>query len=72
MSTEDIIGDGSDDICGYCGKPGAEKLPLCSWPNQDDPQSEYVHAECENKAAQEAMDACSQQERDNWIYRGVA
>lgn len=41
----------SDDICGLCGLPGADKVPHpCYWPGEQRPDPELgklVHAECE-------------------------
>ena len=37
-----------DDICGLCGKPGADKIahPV-HWPGEAIPDDDRVHAECE-------------------------
>ena len=36
------------DICGFCGEAGADKIPHpVRWPGEQSPNSEFVHAECE-------------------------
>lgn len=44
-----------DDICGLCGKPGADKYahPV-HWPGERIPDSELVHAECEAEECRRA------------------
>jgi hypothetical protein len=38
----------NDDICGFCGEAGADKIPHpIRWPGEQNPNSELVHAECE-------------------------
>lgn len=47
------------DVCGFCGKPGADKVYRPSqWPGENYPGTEFVHAECEDREAQRAMTAC--------------
>lgn len=42
---EQLVGD---DICGLCGEPGADKYKHpCHWPGEQNPDGEFVHAECE-------------------------
>jgi hypothetical protein len=39
----------AEDICGLCGEPGADKYKHpCHWPGEENPEGEFVHAECEN------------------------
>jgi hypothetical protein len=47
----------SDDICGLCGKPGADKYkhPM-HWPGEENPEGEFVHAECEQAECKRAFD----------------
>jgi hypothetical protein len=57
-----------DEICGLCGKPGADKIPHpVRWPNERHPFSEYVHAECEDEAAAEACVALTPRERADFL-----
>jgi hypothetical protein len=45
----------SDDICGLCGLPGADKIPhLCHWPNEAISDTGLVHADCEQEECQRA------------------
>jgi len=58
-----------DDICGLCGKPGADKMALWTgggiyWPGEIKPDSELVHAECEDQETQRAHGALTQMQRD--------
>jgi len=38
-----------DDICGFCGLHGADKVshPIC-WPNEDSEGTKYIHEACED------------------------
>lgn len=61
--------DGQQDICGLCGKPGADKMALWTgggiyWPGEIIPETELVHMECENEEQRRAHAALSQPERD--------
>ena len=39
-----------DDICGFCGQGGADKIPHpVRWPGEDSAGTEYVHAACEDE-----------------------
>ena len=55
----------SEDICGLCGEPGADKFahPV-HWPGEAVPDSELVHAECEDAECRRAHAALSQAQRD--------
>lgn len=45
----------SEDVCGLCGKPGANKIPAPrQWPGERDPETEFVHSECENEECRRA------------------
>ena len=60
------------DICGYCGEPGADKMALWTggglyWPGEFVPETELVHADCENEETQRAHGALSQAERDAFL-----
>ena len=37
-----------DDVCGFCGLPGADKVPHpVRWPNECSAGTDYVHSACE-------------------------
>ena len=45
----------SEDICGLCGEPGADKIHHpCYWPGERRPDGELVHADCEMEECQRA------------------
>lgn len=61
--------DPPDDICGLCGKAGADKMALWTgggvyWPGERRPETEMVHAECEHAETARAHAALSQDQRD--------
>lgn len=40
----------AEDICGFCGLGGADKIPApLQYQDQMDPESDYVHQECERE-----------------------
>lgn len=47
--------DVSRYICGFCGKPGADKTPHpIRWPGEESAGTELVHADCENSECSRA------------------
>lgn len=41
--------EGGGEICGFCGQPGADKVPHpVRWPGEDSAGTDYVHASCES------------------------
>lgn len=45
----------SEDICGLCGLPGADKIPHpIRWPGERRPENDLVHAECEEEECSRA------------------
>lgn len=59
----------NEDICGYCGEPGADKYAYWTgggvyWPGEFIPETELVHADCEREEQRRAHAALSQKERD--------
>ena len=47
--------DENTDICGFCGLPGADKIPHpMRWPGEQGAGAEYVHAECEAEECRRA------------------
>lgn len=62
----------NEDICGYCGKLGADKMALWTggglyWPGEFVPETEMVHSECEDLETQRAHAALSQKERSRFL-----
>lgn len=44
-----------NDICGLCGEEGADKIPHpVYWPNELRPNTDFVHAECEENETNRA------------------
>jgi len=57
-----------NDICGLCGKPGADKIPHpVYWPGEQRPETEYVHAKCEERECKRAHAELSPQERKTFL-----
>ena len=56
------------DICGLCGKPGANKYahPI-HWPGERIPNGSLVHAECEEEECTRAHTALSDEERQAFL-----
>jgi len=53
-----------EDICGFCGFPGADKIPHpVRWPGEEPAGTEYVHARCEQEETRRAHEALSVAER---------
>lgn len=65
-----LIGD-TEDICGLCGDPGADKVPHpLRWPGERAPDTELVHAECEHEECGRAHAALSQEQRES-VLRNI-
>jgi len=62
------MSEDNEDICGLCGELGADKImhPI-HWPGEQVPDSEYVHASCEDEECRRAHAALSQDERDRFL-----
>lgn len=57
-----------DDICGLCGEPGADKLPHpVYWPGERVPNTDLVHAECEQEECSRAHAALTDRERQAFL-----
>ena len=57
-----------EDICGFCGKPGADKIPHpVRWPGEQSPGTELVHAECENAECERAHAALTDEQRRQFL-----
>lgn len=64
--------DDSDDICGLCGQPGADKMALWTggsvyWPGETVPETEMVHQECEQEETRRAHAALTQAQREQFL-----
>ena len=58
----------SDDICGLCGQPGADKVPHpVHWPDEEIPDTEFVHAFCEEEECARASALCQGVQRDQFL-----
>ena len=57
-----------DDICGLCGLPVADKIPHpIHWPKERIPDTDLVHAECEEEDCSRASALCQGQARDDFL-----
>lgn len=58
----------NNDICGLCGLPGADKIPHPEhWPGEEVPDTELVHATCEDEECRRAHAALSDSERKEFL-----
>ena len=58
----------TEDICGLCWKTGADKIPHpIHWPGERVPETELVHAECEQEECERAHAALSDEERRSFL-----
>lgn len=61
-----------DDVCGFCGLPGADKIPHPHlWPGERSAGTEYVHADCENEECARAHAALTPAERQRCLDRFI-
>ena len=60
--------DQSDDICGFCGLPGADKVPHpMRWPGEESAGTKYVHDECEEAECRRAHDLLTDKQRTAFL-----
>lgn len=58
----------ADDICGFCGQPGADKYPHpIRWPDENEAGTELVHAECEQAECARASALITGKRRDDFL-----
>lgn len=58
----------SEDICGFCGMPGADKIPHpVRWPGEASAETKLVHAECESEECRRAHARLSDLERRSFL-----
>lgn len=57
-----------DDICGFCGLGGADKVPhpVC-WPGEESAGTPYVHGACENVECQRAHVLLTDHQREQFL-----
>ncbi len=57
-----------EDICGFCGQPGADKIPHpVRWPGEQSAGTELVHADCEQEECRRAHAELSDRQRDEFL-----
>ena len=57
-----------DDICGLCGLPGADKIPHpIRWPGEQIPDTNLVHAKCEDEECRRAHSLLSDKQRKDFL-----
>lgn len=62
------IMDENEDICGFCGLPGADKVPHpIRWPQENCAGTDFVHAECESAECARASALCQGKEREDFL-----
>lgn len=60
--------DDSEDICGFCGLPGADKIPHpVRWPGEESAGTPYVHAACEEEECRRAHAAFTDKQRASFL-----
>ena len=64
--TSQITSIVEEDICGFCGEPGADKIPHpVRWPGEYSADTELVHAECEQEECRRAHACLDDGQRRN-------
>lgn len=71
----EFLDDDELDICGLCGNPGADKMAKWTgggiyWPGEIQPNTRYVHAECEDEECRRAH-SCLTIDQINAVLRGI-
>jgi hypothetical protein len=66
------MAEGTEDICGLCGEPGADKMAIWTgggvyWPGEIVPETEMVHQSCEQEEQERAHSELTQEERDAFL-----
>lgn len=58
------MSEAEQDICGFCGLPGADKFPHpMRWPGEASAGTELVHAACESEECRRAHSLLSDAQR---------
>ena len=59
-----------EDICGFCDKPGADKIPHpCHWPGEQIAGTELVHSECEQEETRRAHSLLTKNQRMDFLRK---
>ena len=59
-----------EDICGFCGKSGADKIPHpIRWPGEESAGTDLVHAECEEAECRRAHGELTDDERRRFLAK---
>ncbi len=62
------VAETGKEICGHCGQPGVDKVPHpIRWPGEQDPGTDYIHAECEERECARAHRLLSDKERAEFL-----
>lgn len=57
-----------DECCGLCGQPGADKIPHpVRWPGERAPETDIVHAACEDAECARARGALTDKQREDFL-----
>lgn len=57
-----------DDICGFCGLPGADKIPHpVRWPGEQSAGTELVHDECEAQECRRAHSELTAKQQEEFL-----
>ncbi len=60
--------DEAEDVCGFCGEKGADKIPHpIRWPGEESAGTEVVHAECETEECQRAHAALTEEQQKSFL-----
>ena len=58
----------NEDICGFCGEPGADKIPHpIRWTGEGSAGTEYVHSGCEHEECRRAHKELSDSQRQAFL-----
>lgn len=58
----------SADVCGFCGLPGANKIPHpIRWPGENSAGTEYVHDTCEAEECARAHLNLTDKQRESFL-----
>jgi len=58
----------ADDVCGFCGKGGANKIPHpIRWPGEESAGTPLVHAACEGEECGRAHALLTDKQRADFL-----
>lgn len=68
MEVPKVEAEEDGDICGFCGEPGADKIPHpVRWPGEQSAGTEFVHAECESEECRRAHAQLNDRQRESFL-----